>query len=309
MTYLLQLENQYQRFQWTPLKAGRLGQLKNLIDTQKYNTILVNETYFDYYSYTIALTSPTIFTVKDLKVVIQQKMKLVREKYGRVHIVYHYLIQGCMHEYTPVNHVLWKSWNLSFILRVMVLKHLHVLELKKYLPVSQLKIIPKHLGLIQRLNTVMTWRFTVLNFGDCEVACIASQWWWFTAMSCIPFGLSLLRECFKEHEIAPYLYNDIERIEKNTLLRKTVEEVFTFFLTQLVARMHQHAVLGSPCVLICPFATHSVFLEVIETLSASYQETVFVPFSGQLIQEDGSNIDMLLVQSRIHKTTHQKKKQ
>jgi hypothetical protein len=98
-------------------------------------------------------------------------------------------------------------------------------------------------------------------------------------MSCIPFGLSLLRDCFKEHEIAPYLYNDIERIEKNVLLRKTGEEVFTFFLTQLVAWMHQHSALGSPCILICPFATHPVFLEVIETLSASYQETVFIPFS------------------------------
>lgn len=308
MTYLLQLENQYQRFQWTPLKAGRLGGWSNLIDTKIHNTLLVNESYFDYYSYTIALTSPTTFTVKDLKEVIQQKVKLVRDKYERVEIVYHYLIEWCMTEYKPTSHVLWKSWNLSFILRVMVLKHLHVLELKKHLPVSQVKMIPKHLGLIQRISKVMIWRFTVLNFGDCEIACIAAQWWWFAAMSTIPFGLSLLRECFKEHEIAPYLYNDIQRIEKNILLRKTVEEVFTFFLTQLVAWMHQHCVLGSPCILICPFATHPVFLEVIETLSASYQETVFIPFSGQLIHEDTSDIDLLLVKSWIHKTVYTQKK-
>jgi hypothetical protein len=48
---------------------------------------------------------------------------------------------------------------------------------------------------------------------------------------------------------------------------------------------------------------------VIETLSASYQETVFIPFSWQLIHEDTSDIDLLLVQSWVDKTTHQKKKQ
>lgn len=68
--------------------------------------MMVQESYFDYYSYTISITSPTSFTIKDLKVLIQQKIAAIKQKTGRREIVYHYIISKCMIEYEPALHVL-----------------------------------------------------------------------------------------------------------------------------------------------------------------------------------------------------------
>ena len=297
MHYLLQSENHYQRYEWTALKPWRMGKRYQLIRNHNHTTMLVNEEYFDYYSYTISLTSPTPFAVKDLKEIIRQKYLLLQQKYWRTDIVRYYFIDGCMQEYCMTNHVLGKTWNLSFVLRVMVLQHGHTLELQKHTTLSKITLIPKHLWLIQRIHYSLTKPFTLLHFSENEIACLSVKWWWYTSIDTLPFGLSLLRESFKDHDLSAYLYNDIDRIEKNPLLRKSVEEVMTFFLTQVIGRMHQHAILGVPCVVITRFASHAVFMKILQQLSVSYQATSFIPFTSSLIQEDTQDIEALIVKS------------
>lgn len=299
--YLLQWKKDYQRFEWNDAKPWRRWSWYSLLREWTWTTMMVQESYFDYYSYTISITSPTSFTIKDLKVLIQQKIAAIKQKTGRREIVYHYIISKCMIEYEPALHVLWKSWNLSFALHIVVLQHMHVLELKKHCLPSSVTIIPKHLGVVLRLWSAIQWPVSIVHFMDNEIVVLWCQDWWYSAIDTAPFGLSLLYESFKDHDIAPYLYNDIDRLEKNLLLRKTVEEVFTFFLKQCVSWMRQQSVFWKPCILLCPFSKHPVFIEILESLSSQYHWAWFLPFSGNMIGVDWSNEDKILVQARIQK--------
>jgi hypothetical protein len=299
--YLLQWKKDYQRFEWNHAKPWRIWARHRLLREGVGATMMVQESYFDYYSYTISLTSPTSFTIKDLKTLIQQKVTAIKHKEWWREIVYHYIIGHCMVEYEPALHVLWKSWNLSFVLNIVVLQHMHVLELKKHCLPSTITIIPKHLWMVLRLGSTMQWPVSVLHFMENEIVVLWCQDGWYTSIDTAPFGLSLLYASLKDHDIAAYLYNDIDRLEKNMLLRKTVEEAFTFFLKQCVSRMHQQSVFWKPCILLCPFAKHPVFIEILELLSSKYHTAWFLPFSGKMIGVEGSSDERVLVQARIQK--------
>lgn len=299
--YLLQWYNDYQRFEWTNAKPGRIWSWHSLLREGSPTTMMVHESYFDYYSYTIAITSPSSFTIKDLKTLIQQKITTVKQKTSRRELVYHYIVSQCMVEYEPALHVLWQSWNLSFVLNVVVLKHMHVLELKKHRLPSTVTIIPKHLWVVLRLWSTMQWPVSILHFSNNEILALWCQDGWYSTINTAPFGLSLLYESFKDHDVAAYLYNDIERLEKNVLLRKTVEEVFTFFLKQCVSWMRQQSVFWKPCILLCPFARHPVFIEILESLSSQYHGGWFLPFSGSMIWITWVSNEVVIVQSRIQK--------
>lgn len=299
--FLIEWKNDYQRFEWTPLRSGRRWSWHSLLRKWVHTTMMVQESYFDYYSYTIALTSPTSFTIKDLKQLIQQKITHIKRTQWRRELLYHYTISHCMKECEPVLHVLWKSWNLSFVLNIVVLQHTHVLELKKHCLPSNVTIIPKHFWVVLRLGWMMQWPVSVLHFEENEIVAIWCQDGWYRTISTAPFGLTLLYESLKDHDIAAYLYNDIERLEKNMLLRKTVEEVFTFFIKQCVSWMHQQAVFWKPCILICPFAKHPVFVEVLELLSMQYHTIWFIPFSWTLLSINEIDTQSTLVKARVQK--------
>ena len=299
--YILQWEKDYQRFEWVPLKAWRRGAWHALLRQWSWATMMVHESYFNYFSYTIVFTSPTVFTVRDLKALIQQKIHTIKISLWYSDLVYHYCIDRCMVEYEPSLHVLWKKGNLSFVLNVMVLRHVHVLELKKHCSPRAVTIIPKHLWVVSCLGLTMRWPVSLIHFQKNEIIALWCQNWRYTSIEVAPFWLELLYQSFKDHDIAAYLYNDIERLDKNILLRKTVEEVFTFFLKQCVSWMHQQALFGKPCVIICPFSKHPVFVEIMKSLSRPYHTWGFIPFSWWIIGETGDSDDLLVVKAWKHK--------
>jgi hypothetical protein len=69
-------------------------------------TLMTHESYFDYFSFTVSLTSIHVFTVSELKKIITQKINSIKQQAGRREVVYHYLVDQCMVENESVRHVL-----------------------------------------------------------------------------------------------------------------------------------------------------------------------------------------------------------
>lgn len=299
MNILLQTDTHYQLYHSDPVRAGRFGDIKDIVDTQSSYTILLDEDSFQYFSYTITLTSIKPFTIGDLKWLIKQKLYDVKKQCGRPKIIYHYLVDQCFYQGSPTNHILGKTGDISCILRVFVLKHDHMLFRKHHLSIGASHFIPKHLWVIKSLGDKLWQARSYVDLREHQIDCFMIEWWWYSSISIAPFGLSLLRNCFKEHDIAPYLYNDIQRLQKNTLLQKTVLDGCSFFLQHLVSRLYQHSLFHKPLLIDGEFSQHEFFMDTFQSLSKPYHSSSILPLSPSMVWSFGEWGSILLAKSRL----------
>jgi len=245
--------------------------------------ILLDESRFAFYSCKIECTSRHPFSIWELKEIIAQKMHRMRWKED-IHTEYcKHIIDNCSVDGNSVDHCVWKTGNISFDLNFFSLKKSDCMQCKKtvwstFLDNKKYTIVPKTLYLIKYLTKVLRKRefsFVTIHQKSCQF--LSVQQWFYSRFESVNMWEKLVQACYKEHDIQQYLYEGYDRIEKNELLKKLVQESLSFYSLQFCNRLQQFVVEGYELMLMSNMITNPLFVPALQQHYHEYNRGFIVP--------------------------------
>lgn len=247
--------------------------------------LLLDESRFQFYSFTIECTSRTPFSISELKAIIAEKIRRIGWHEQQSTEYCKHLIENCKVEWKSVEHCVGKTGNLSFSLHCFLLKQEDCTACKQivgttFLDSRKFTIVPKTLYLIQYLVKALNkkeFSFVTIEKKSCKF--ISVQNWFYHRFESVNMGESLVQACYKEHDIQQYLYEGYDRIETNDLLKKLVYESLSFYSMQFCNRLQQFVVEGYELLLMSNMISNPLFVPALQEYYHKKNRWFIVPLN------------------------------
>ncbi len=258
---------------WYELMPKIVGRLQ----TDQTMYFLLDERYFDYFTFQILFTANEPFDISQMKELLNEKIAHVKYT-TQVHSPYitHRIVNAQVDD-EESNYLIWKTGQLKFDLQLFFLKPdavttFKIAQWERFFEDRRITMYPRSLCMIDYLaKHIHKEQFGMLYIWEDSCQLILIKQNSYQDVHYLNMGVQLLKACYAEHDIEKYFWSGTAEIQQNAFLKKLIEEWVQFFTDNLCQWLRQYLPAYHDLVLISDVNRNEIF---VERFQASYREAI-----------------------------------
>lgn len=247
------------------------------LQTDQLIYFLLEERYFDYFTFSIHFTAHKPFDIVQLKNLINEKITHVKYT-TQVHSPYvTNRIVNARVDGQESDFLIGKTWQLVFDVQLFFLKPdavttFRIAQGDRFFDDRHVTIYPRSLYMIDYLAShIHKDQFALLYIREDSCQLIVVKKNSYQDVHYLNMGIQLLKACYIEHDIEKYFWSGGQEIQQNAFLKKLIEEWVQFFTDNLCHRLRQYLPTHHDLVLVSDLVRNDVFMDCFQ---GSYRKEI-----------------------------------